>query len=449
MIKKRNLIFFLIFSLSISCSLDNKTGIWSGSKKEKKRISDLEYDQKQVLDVTKIYSSENIFSKIILLNQPIKLSEPIKNSSWEMPGLNHQNFLGNIYLPNVDNTFLKKNIGKNMFSLSKIMSSPLIYKNNIIFSDDKGTIFNINQSGSVKWKKNIYKKLYKNIYKNLSFSIFQDVIYIADNIGFVYAISFTSGELIWLKNHGIPIKSKIKIFKNRIFLINQDNRIFCLKTSDGSKVWDIRTINSFIKNQNLLSLAISKNGDVVFINSAGDLIKANAPNGNISWSLNISGSMYEHATDFFKSSNIVILNEDVIFSAGSSFFSYNLNSGKLNWIQEVTAVDTPIINGKNIFSITGNGYFIIMNKETGEIISSSNILKLLKKKKQKTKISGYVMGSGKIYSVTANGFLIVSSAISGKPEYFKKIGDPIISSPIITNGSLYLLTENSKIFGLN
>jgi outer membrane protein assembly factor BamB len=76
-------------------------------------------------------------------------------------------------------------------------------------------------------------------------------------------------------------------------------------------------------------------------------------------------------------------------------------------------------------------------------------LKLLKKKKQKTKISGYVMGSGKIYSVTANGFLIVSSAISGKPEYFKKIGDPIISSPIITNGSLYLLTENSKIFGLN
>ncbi len=90
-----------------------------------------------------------------------------------------------------------------------------------------------------------------------------------------------------------------------------------------------------------------------------------------------------------------------------------------------------------------------MNKETGEIISSSNILKLLKKKKQKTKISGYVMGSGKIYSVTANGFLIVSSAISGKPEYFKKIGDPIISSPIITNGSLYLLTENSKIFGLN
>ena len=59
------------------------------------------------------------------------------------------------------------------------------------------------------------------------------------------------------------------------------------------------------------------------------------------------------------------------------------------------------------------------------------------------------MGSGKIYSVTLNGYLIVSSVKSGKAEYFKKIGDPIISSPIINNGKLYILTENSRIIGLN
>ena len=59
------------------------------------------------------------------------------------------------------------------------------------------------------------------------------------------------------------------------------------------------------------------------------------------------------------------------------------------------------------------------------------------------------MGSGKIYSVTLNGYLIVSSGKSGKAEYFKKIGDPIISSPIINNGKLYILTENSRIIGLN
>ena len=32
---------------------------------------------------------------------------------------------------------------------------------------------------------------------------------------------------------------------------------------------------------------------------------------------------------------------------------------------------------------------------------------------------------------------------------FKKIGDPIASSPIISDGSLYVFTENSRILGFN
>ena len=55
-----------------------------------------------------------------------------------------------------------------------------------------------------------------------------------------------------------------------------------------------------------------------------------------------------------------------------------------------------------------------MNKYNGKIISAENILKILKKKKQITSVAGFVMGSGKIYSVTSNGYLIISSGISGK-----------------------------------
>ena len=329
------------------------------------------------------------------------------------------------------------------------MASPLIFNNNIIFSDDKGTIYNINNRGDINWKKNIYKKIYKKIYKNLNFSIYQNNIYVIDNIGFIYAISLNSGKLVWIKNHGIPIKSNIKIFDNKIFFINQDNRLLCLNAKDGSKIWDIRSTTSFIKSQNFLSLALSKQGDVIAINSSGDLLKIKGSNGKIYWSLNTLSSILVDATDFFESSEIVIDNDDIIFSAGPSIFSYNLSNGKMNWEQELSSIGTPIIDGKNIFFVTENGYFVIMNKNTGKIISSNNILKILKRKKQITKIAGYIMGSGKIYSVTLNGYLIVSSAISGKVESFKKIGDTILSSPIINNDKLYILTKNSRIFGLN
>ena len=447
--KKKNLIFFLIFILLVNCSFDNKTGIWSGSKKEKRRISELEKEQKQTKVVDYIYSSKSVYSKEISLTKKISISNPKKNLSWKMSSLNQQNFLGNIYLSGIDNIFLKKKIGKNKFPISKIISSPLVFENNIIFSDNNGTIFNINQNGEINWKKNIYKKIYKKVYKNLVFSIYQNNIYVADNIGFIYSIGLNNGKLVWIKNHGIPIKSNIKIYKNKIFLINQDNRILCFNTKNGSKIWDIRSVPSFIKLQNFLSSAISKQGDVIAINSSGDLFKVNANNGKIAWSLSTLESTLAHATDFFKSSEIVIIDDNIIFSSKSSIFSYNLNTGYTNWKQEVSSIGAPIIDGKNIFILTDNGYFVIIDKDTGIIISSTNILKILKKKKQETKITGFIMGSGKIYSVTSNGYLIVSSPVSGKVEYFKKIGDHVTSAPIINNGKLYILSRNSSIYGFD
>jgi len=448
MIEKKNVIFFLVLILLVNCSFDTKTGIWSGAEDEMKRIIELEKEQIKNKNIKKIYSSKNIYYIEKALTGKIILSQPKKNLSWEMPGLNNQNFLGNIYLSSVDNKFLKKKIGKNKLSLSKITTQPLIYKNNIFLSDDKGTIFNVDEYGDIIWKKNIYKKIYKKIYKNLTFAIYEDNIYVADNIGFIYAITSDSGKLIWIKNHGVPLKSKIKVFDNKIFLINQDNRLICFNAKNGSIIWNIRSASSFIKSQNFLSLALSKQGDVVASTTSGELLKVNSINGNIDWSLNTLG-ISSAATDFFKSSDIVIINESIIFSNHQAIFSFNLNNGYTNWRTKVSSITTPIIDGKNIFFVTEYGYFVIISLDTGEIISSTNILTILKGSKQSTKITGFVMGSGKIYSVTQNGYLIVSSSTSGKVENYKKIGSPITSAPIINNGKLFIYTEKSRILGFN
>ena len=316
MIKKTKfLIFFILTFLLTNCSFYSNPEIWSGDEKEKRRMAKIIKEQKEQegQKSIKFYSSSTSYSTEILPIKKITLSDPVKVSSWQMSGLNHQNFLGNIYLTGIDNNFLKKRIGKNKFSILKVMSAPLSFKDNIFFSDDTGTIFNINQKGKVNWKKNIYKKVYKTVYKNLSIAIYGDKIYVSDNIGFIYAVSLSSGKLIWIKNHGVPIKSKIKVFNDKIFLINQDNRILCFSVDDGAKIWDVRTVASFIKSQSFLALAISKNGNIITLNSSGDLINIKSDNGRIFWNLNTIGSLFAHDTDFFTSSDIVIDDDDIFF----------------------------------------------------------------------------------------------------------------------------------------
>ena len=147
---------------------------------------------------------------------------------------------------------------------------------------------------------------------------------------FLYAITII-GFIFFILNYYFSDENKknsyrsIKIFDNKIYLINQDNRLLCLDIEKGSKIWDVRSISSFIKSQNFLALAISKEGDLIRLNSSGDLLKVKANNGQVYWSLNTTSPTAALDNVFFKSSEIVISDNDIIFSA--SFYEnkfYNL-----------------------------------------------------------------------------------------------------------------------------
>ena len=161
-------------------------------------------------------------------------------------------------------------------------------------------------------------------------------------------------------------------------------------------------------------MAISKDGDLITLNSSGDLVKIKSKTGQMYWSLNTTGTLLASENDFFQSSDIVIDDENIIFSTASSISSYNINNGYHNWMKNIGSTNTPIIDGNHVFVISDNGYFINLDKNSGEIIWSTNILKILKKKKQKTKITGFVMGSKKIYATTLNGYLLICSASLGE-----------------------------------
>ena len=112
MSKKKNLIsHFIILLLLNNCSFDNKSGIWSGEEDERIRIAELENEQNQIIDVTKIYSAKKNFSQEIALSKNITLPSPQKNEYWKTSSYNNQNLIGNIYLSGTDNIFLKKKIG--------------------------------------------------------------------------------------------------------------------------------------------------------------------------------------------------------------------------------------------------------------------------------------------------------------------------------------------------
>ena len=57
-------------------------------------------------------------------------------------------------------------------------------------------------------KKISIKKFIKKIYKNLSFAIYKNIIYVSDNIGFIYAINLDNGKTSLDKKSWCSLKIK-------------------------------------------------------------------------------------------------------------------------------------------------------------------------------------------------------------------------------------------------
>ena len=70
---KKNIIFFLLLILLNNCSFDSKTGIWGDAEKERKRISKLEKDQKEIIKIEffqllfRYHHAVQVFLKIMRL----------------------------------------------------------------------------------------------------------------------------------------------------------------------------------------------------------------------------------------------------------------------------------------------------------------------------------------------------------------------------------------------
>ena len=92
------------------------------------------------------------------------------------------------------------------------------------------------------------------------------------------------------------------------------------------------------------------------------------------------------------------------------------------------------------------GYLIIMEKNTGNIIRSNYLLNKFKvKNRLKIRPAGFIVGNKNIYLSTNIGRFLVIDIATGKTRTILKIDNKKISRPAIFNKNLYLITDNSII----
>ena len=424
--------FLLIIIFFSGCSLNKNSKFWTSETIEEIEEQNFE----------KIFEDQTALSQELNTNINLNLSQILtKNNSSKI-------FTNNDGRVNFNGSLKKAS----KYKFSKInnfyQSEPIISfnKDNIIFFDDKGTVLQFDKRSKLIWKKNYYTKSEKKSNPILQFANDKKFLIVADNLSKYYMLNLETGDLVWSKSNSAPFNSQIKIYKDRFFLIDFTNTLRCYSIKNGKELWNFQTESALIRSQKKLSMVIVD--DVIYFNnSLGDISAVRINDGELIWQLPTQSNVLYESAFSLETSDIITDKKNLFFSNNKNqFFSIDIKSGNFDWTNSVNSNLRPTVVNNFIITISLEGYLIVIDKITGNIIKVTDVFNNFNPKKRKEIFpTGFIVGLKNIYLSTNIGRLLVIDIKSGKTISTLKIDRDKISRPFVSKQNLYLVKDNAII----
>lgn len=439
---KNNLYYLFIFIILLSCY----------SKKDEILV-DIESFKKQGKE---IYLVNNINNSI---NEIKKIKKFLNYPSFDLKEWKHENYQNSNFIPHVVflGSFDKKKNAKFFYPIKKNIyeKNVIVFDNKIYYVDDLSNIYILDYNLRLINKFTIYNKKYFQDYL-LKFSLTSDGknLYISDNLGNLHAYNPKLNKIIWTNKLGVPFVSNLVLYKNNLYVVNDNGKIYSFDSESGNQNWSYESATNIIKNNNSFQI-VADFDKVIFSNDLGDLYCIDLVQKNLIWSLNIENNSNLTNNNLLELSKIILKDDDIFFSTNQNkIFYIDAKTGKINWVIDLPSESTitSLVVDKHIINITKNGFFSIINKSDGAILYRVDILSKfsnLKKNEQEFFFKYSFIASNYIYFVTTNGFFFKVNSNDLDDIKYIKTSKNISSFPIIISKNIYFLDRDGVINKFN
>ena len=438
---KIKLFYILIILIFINnCSFDNKTGIWKNENVTSNK------DENQFKDFRTLYSSKESFDQIIPLdkNYRFKLTKPISNFNWKDIYFDRTNNLVNLEYKDQNKIIFKSK------KLTKYKSSSYILfeKNNLLINDEKGNIiiFSINENKIIS-KFNFYKKKYKKIKKVLNFLIEDNIVYVSDNLGYLYAYNYQTKNILWAKNYKVPFRSNLKVTKDKLVAANQNNNLFFFNKLNGETLKLIPTEETVVKNKFKNNLSLNDES-LFFLNTYGSLFAFDQNAMTVNWFKNFNQSLNLNPSNLFYGNQIINNRKLLVINSKDYTYFLDSNNGSILFKVNFVSLIKPIISNDYFFSVTKNNLLICFDLEKRKVVYSYNInekiSEFLNIKKRKVVFKNMMIINNQIFIFLDNSYLL-KFKLNGELSKVEKLPSKINSYPIFIDNSMIYLDKKNKV----
>jgi outer membrane protein assembly factor BamB len=375
--------------------------------------------------------------------EPVVIPAPQENASWSQPGGSVTNAPGHLAYAGSGSKAWSGDIGSGSSSDGKIIALPIVAGGKVFTLDSEGQVSAFSLAGSRVWRTDLTPENEKS---ESGFgggvAAEGDKVFATTGFGTVVGLNQGSGNVLWTKSLGVPIRSSPTVSNGKLFVVNTESELYALSAENGQELWRARGLPEGAATLSNVSPAVS--GDTIVVSyPSGEVVAFDINNGQPRWTDSVSGGIGASLTAIGDASRPVI-DDGVVFAGSRSgrLVATKLATGERVWSRELQAAQTPWVAGDSVFVVdTGNNLYALGRKD-GKVRWAATLPKA-------RTWSGPTLAGGKLWLASNEGLLIGVDAKSGQVVTKRELDDPVFISPVVASGRMFVLTDDAKLIAMN
>ena len=386
----------------------------------------------------------------------VRLPKPYDNQNWPQAGGDISHVMQHLDLAPAPKILWRTSIGKGSGGVERLIASPVVADGKIFTLDANNTVAARRDSdGRLIWSLTLKQKGEKResgIGGGIAYS--EGVVYATSGFGFVSAISADNGREIWRKATGAPMRGAPTIADGRVFAVSYDNQLFALTASNGDVIWDHVGI---AENAGVIGTASpAVVGDTVVVAfSSGEIYALRVENGQVIWTDTLSRTTVGLPTPMSSLNDVdglPVVDRGEVFavSQGGSMVAINLRTGERVWERNIGGTQTPWVAGEFIYLLTSDDEVLCLSRRDGRIRWVRELPDYINPEKRKNFVywSGPVLAGDRLVVVSSLGYAVSISPYDGRLMSKIELPDQSFISPIVADGTLYILSNDAVLLAL-
>lgn len=433
----------LLFSaLLLSVFFGGCSDGWFGDKDEKpplkgERISVLDYERD-------LRPDENVTAA------PFAGVDTQTNASWPQAGGYPTHAMQNLTLGGSPKKIWSVSIGEGSRSRLPLTAQPVVLGQSIFTLDTDSTLSAFAaDTGQKRWSIDVRDQEEEDPVISGGIAADGGLVYVTAGYDELLGVDAAQGKIKWRAPLSSPSRAAPTVSGGRVYVTTLSNSVLAFDAADGKVAWEFTGIG---QGAGLIGAASPAATDELVIPafSSGEIYALRTANGAVAWSDNLaSTTRLGGLTAMSDIRGLPVVDGGIVYaiSFGGKMAAIDINSGARLWSKDITGAKTPWVAGNRVFLISSDNQIVALDKAKGTVLWVSQLAKFKDAEDKTGPIiwTGPLLAGGRLIVFSSDGRIADVNPETGTLSREWGSGDDVRISPIVANGTLYVLGEDGDL----